>query len=472
MGSTLFRKVWDLHTVRRLPTGQTQLLIGLHLVHEVTSPQAFDMLRLRGQRVAFPDRTFATVDHIIPTDGQPRPFADGMAEQMLTALERNCREFGIPLFGLESGDQGIVHVIGPELGLTQPGMTIACGDSHTSTHGAFGAVAFGIGTSQVRDVLASQCLAMDPLKVRRISVGGALAPGVYAKDVILAIIRTLGVQGGAGFAYEYAGPVVGRMTMDERMTLCNMSIEGGARAGYVNPDDTTVAYLRARRFAPAGDAFERAAAWWRSLASDPDAAYDDEIDVDAGALGPMVTWGTNPGQSVGVGERLPAPADAAGAEREALADALAYMGLEGGGPIAGTRVDVAFIGSCTNGRLSDLQEAASVVRGRRIATHVRGLVVPGSKRVRDAAEREGLHEVFREAGFEWRQAGCSMCLAMNPDRLEGREVCASSSNRNFKGRQGSPAGRTLLMSPALGAAAAVAGEVTDVRRVLGQGSGS
>jgi 3-isopropylmalate/(R)-2-methylmalate dehydratase large subunit len=466
MGSTLFRKVWDLHTVRRLPTGQTQLLIGLHLVHEVTSPQAFDMLRLRGQRVAFPDRTFATVDHIIPTDGQPRPFADGMAEQMLTALERNCREFGIPLFGLESGDQGIVHVIGPELGLTQPGMTIACGDSHTSTHGAFGAVAFGIGTSQVRDVLASQCLAMDPLKVRRISVGGALAPGVYAKDVILAIIRTLGVQGGAGFAYEYAGPVVGRMTMDERMTLCNMSIEGGARAGYVNPDDTTVAYLRARRFAPAGDAFERAAAWWRSLASDPDAAYDDEIDVDAGALGPMVTWGTNPGQSVGVGERLPAPADAAGAEREALADALAYMGLEGGGPIAGTRVDVAFIGSCTNGRLSDLQEAASVVRGRRIATHVRGLVVPGSKRVRDAAEREGLHEVFREAGFEWRQAGCSMCLAMNPDRLEGREVCASSSNRNFKGRQGSPAGRTLLMSPAMVAAAAVAGEVTDVRPLL------
>ncbi len=472
MASTLLQKIWDLHAVRRLPTGQTQLLIGLHLVHEVTSPQAFDMLRLRGQGVAFPERTFATVDHIVPTDGQPRPFADEMAEQMMAALERNCREFGIPLFGLGSDDQGIVHVIGPELGLTQPGMTIACGDSHTSTHGAFGAVAFGIGTSQVRDVLASQCLAMDPLKVRRISVGGELRPGVYAKDVILAIIRRLGVQGGVGFAYEYAGPAVERMTMDERMTLCNMSIEGGARAGYVNPDDTTFAYLKGRRFAPAGGDFERAVSWWRSIASDPDAAYDDEVRIDGGALSPMVTWGTNPGQSAAVDERVPAPADVADGERAAVADALAYMGLEAGAPIAGTKVDVAFIGSCTNGRLSDLREAARVVRGRRIAPHVRGLVVPGSKRVRDAAEREGLDEVFREAGFEWRQAGCSMCLAMNPDRLDGREMCASSSNRNFKGRQGSPTGRTLLMSPAMVAAAAVAGEVTDVRHVLRQGSGS
>jgi 3-isopropylmalate/(R)-2-methylmalate dehydratase large subunit len=472
MGSTLFRKVWDLHAVRRLPTGQTQLLIGLHLVHEVTSPQAFDMLRIRRQGVAFPDRTFATVDHIVPTDGQARPFADGMAEQMMAALERNCREFGVPLFGLESDEQGIVHVIGPELGLTQPGMTIACGDSHTSTHGAFGAVAFGIGTSQVRDVLASQCLAMDPLKVRRIVVSGALQPGVYAKDVILAIIRTLGVQGGVGFAYEYAGPAIDRMTMDGRMTLCNMSIEGGARVGYVNPDETTLAYLRGRRFAPAGGAFDRAAAWWRSIASDPDATYDDEVRIDGGGLRPMVTWGTNPGHSAAVDERVPGPADVAEPERAAVADALAYMGLEAGRHIAGTRVDVAFIGSCTNGRLSDLQEAARVVRGRRIAAHVRGLVVPGSKRVRDAAEREGLHEVFREAGFEWRQAGCSMCLAMNPDRLDGRELCASSSNRNFKGRQGSPTGRTLLMSPAMVAAAAVAGEVTDVRRLLRPTEGS
>ncbi len=472
MGSTLLQKVWDLHDVRRLPTGQTQLFIGLHLVHEVTSPQAFDMLRLRRQGLAFPDRTFATVDHIVPTNGQLRPFADDMAEQMMAALERNCREFGVPLFGLGSDDQGIVHVIGPELGLTQPGMTIACGDSHTSTHGAFGAVAFGIGTSQVRDVLASQCLAMEPLKVRRILVGGRLAPGVYAKDVILAIIRRLGVQGGVGFAYEYAGPVVDRMTMDERMTLCNMSIEGGARAGYVNPDDTTFAYLKGRRFAPSGEAFERAVAWWRSMASDPGAAYDDEIRLDGDALRPMVTWGINPGQSAAVDERVPGPADVAEGDRAGVADALAYMGLDAGAAIAGTKVDVAFIGSCTNGRLSDLQEAARVVRGRRLAKHVRGLVVPGSKRVRDAAEREGLHEVFREAGFEWREAGCSMCLAMNPDRLDGREMCASSSNRNFKGRQGSPIGRTLLMSPAMVAAAAVAGEVTDVRRVLEQGSGS
>jgi len=466
MGATLLQKVWDLHTVRRLPTGQTQLLIGLHLVHEVTSPQAFDMLRLRGQRVAFPDRTIATVDHIVPTDGQLRPFADDMAEQMMAALERNCREFGIPLFGLDSGDQGIVHVIGPELGLTQPGMTIACGDSHTSTHGAFGAVAFGIGTSQVRDVLASQCLAMDALKVRRIHVGGALQPGVYAKDVILAIIRSLGVQGGVGFAYEYAGPVVERMTMDARMTLCNMSIEGGARVGYVNPDETTLAYLKARRFAPPGEAFDRAARWWRSIASDADAIYDDEVRIDGSGLRPMVTWGINPGQSAAVDERVPGPADVPDGDRAAVTDALAYMGLEAGARIAGTKVDVAFIGSCTNGRLSDLQEAARVVRGRRVARHVRGLVVPGSRQVREAAEREGLHDVFREAGFEWRQAGCSMCLAMNPDRLEGRELCASSSNRNFKGRQGSPTGRTLLMSPAMVAAAAVAGEVVDVRRLL------
>jgi 3-isopropylmalate/(R)-2-methylmalate dehydratase large subunit len=363
-------------------------------------------------------------------------------------------------------------VIGPELGLTQPGMTIACGDSHTSTHGAFGAVAFGIGTSQVRDVLASQCLAMDPLNVRRILVGGALAPGVYAKDVILAIIRRLGVQGGVGFAYEYAGPAVDRMTMDERMTLCNMSIEGGARAGYVNPDETTLTYLRGRRFAPAGGDFDRAAAWWRSIASDPDALYDDEVRLDGGDVRPMVTWGTNPGQSVGVDERLPGPSDVAPPERAAADDALAYMGLEAGAPIAGTQVDVAFIGSCTNGRLSDLREAARVVRGGRIARHVRGLVVPGSKRVREAAEREGLHEIFREAGFEWRLAGCSMCLAMNPDRLEGRELCASSSNRNFKGRQGSPTGRTLLMSPAMVAAAALAGEVTDVRRLLPRREGA
>ena len=465
MGRTLLQKVWDLHTVRRLPTGRTQLFVGLHLIHEVTTPQAFDMLRRRGLGVAFPERTFGTVDHIVPTLDRARPFADELAEGMMAALERNCRDFGIRVEGLGSEWQGIVHVIGPELGLTQPGMTIACGDSHTSTHGAFGAVAFGIGTSQVRDVLASQCLAIDPLKVRRITVSGKLGDGVYAKDVILEIIARLGVRGGVGYAYEYGGSTVERMTMDERMTMCNMSIEGGARIGYVNPDETTFAYLRGRRFAPAGDAFERARGWWRSIASDADAEYDDVVEIDAGAIEPRVTWGINPGQSVGVSERIP-ERDAGSHGGEAIGEALDFMDFAPGAPLAGTPVDVAFVGSCTNSRLSDLREAARVARGRRVAPRVRALVVPGSTQVRVAAEAEGLDAVFREAGFEWRGAGCSMCLAMNPDRLNGREVCASSSNRNFKGRQGSPTGRTLLMSPAMVAAAAVSGEVTDVRTML------
>ena len=465
MGATLLQKVWDAHTVRKLPNGQTQLFIGLHLIHEVTTPQAFDMLRARGLTVRFPDRTVATVDHIVPTRDQRRPFLDVMAEDMLSALERNCREAGVRLYDLASGVQGIVHVIGPEMGLTQPGMTIACGDSHTSTHGAFGAVAFGIGTSQVRDVLASQCLAMDPLKVRRIRVTGRLGRGVYAKDVILEIIRRLGVNGGVGYAYEYGGDTIARMSMDERMTICNMSIEGGARAGYVNPDQTTFDYLRGRRFAPQGDAFEAACRWWSSMASDPEAVYDDEVVIEAASLRPTVTWGINPGQSVYVDESLPSPADLAGSDRAAVGEALDFMGFTPGSRIRGTRIDVAFVGSCTNSRLSDLREAAKVVRGRHVAPHVRAMVVPGSQPVRAAAEREGLDRVFMEAGFDWRGAGCSMCLAMNPDKLEGREICASSSNRNFKGRQGSPTGRTLLMSPAMVAAAAVAGEVVDVREL-------
>jgi 3-isopropylmalate/(R)-2-methylmalate dehydratase large subunit len=463
MAATLMQKVWDAHTVRRLPNGQTQLFIGLHLIHEVTTPQAFDMLRARGWTVKYPDRTIATVDHIVPTLDQRRPFADLMAEDMLSALERNCRAAGIQLFDLKSGAQGIVHVIGPELGLTQPGMTIACGDSHTSTHGAFGAVAFGIGTSQVRDVLASQCLALEPLKVRRIRVNGRLAAGVYAKDVILEIIRRLGVNGGVGYAYEYAGDAVDAMTMDERMTICNMSIEGGARVGYVNPDQTTIDYLQGRRFSPSGDAFDTASKWWLSMASDAAAQYDDEVEIRGDEIRPTVTWGINPGQSVYVDERLPRATDVAPAARSSVAEALEFMGLEGGAPIAGTRIDVAFVGSCTNARLSDLREAARIVRGKRVAPHVKALVVPGSQAVRAAAEKEGLDHVFADAGFEWRGAGCSMCLAMNTDKLEGREVCASSSNRNFKGRQGSPLGRTLLMSPAMVAAAAVAGEVVDVR---------
>lgn len=467
MGQTLLEKVWDLHTVRRLPNGQTQLFVGLHLIHEVTTPQAFDMLRQRGIGVAFPERTYATVDHIVPTRDQQRPFADDLAEAMMSALERNVREYGIRFADLSTERQGIVHVIGPELGLTQPGLTIACGDSHTSTHGAFGAIAFGIGTSQVRDVLASQCLAIDPLKVRRIVIDGALGEGVYAKDVILEIIARLGVKGGVGYAYEYAGAVVDQMAMDERMTLCNMSIEGGARIGYVNPDDTTCDYLSGRPFTPEGESFERAKLWWRSMASDDGANYDDEVVIDGSAIAPRVTWGINPGQSVSVGESIPDPTKMMSSKDAAeTSEALDFMGFTAGAPISGTKIDVAFVGSCTNSRLSDLREAARVVRGHKVSSHVKALVVPGSKSVSQAAETEGLDEIFREAGFEWRSAGCSMCLAMNPDRLIGQEVCASSSNRNFKGRQGSPTGRTLLMSPAMVAAAAINGAVVDVRTLL------
>ena len=464
----LFDKVWELHRVRELPSGQTQLFIGTHLVHEVTSPQAFAMLRERGLPVRFPDRTFATVDHIIPTDTQIRPLSDALAEAMMTELERNCREHDIKLFDAASGAQGIVHVIGPEQGITQPGSTIACGDSHTSTHGAFGAIAFGIGTSQVRDVLATQCLAMARLKVRRIEVTGKLAAGVYAKDVTLDIIRRLGVKGGVGFAYEYAGPVVEAMTLEERMTVCNMSIEGGARCGYVNPDDTTYDYLRGRPFSPEGEAFDRAVAWWRSMASDPDAHYDDVVEIPGGEIAPTVTWGINPGQNLAVDQRIPTIQDTPDEERASVAEALEYMDFQPGAPIAGTAIDVAFIGSCTNGRISDLREAARVAKtvGGKVPANVRALVVPGSQEVARQAEDEGLHEVFRAHGFQWREPGCSMCLAMNPDKLKGREVCASSSNRNFKGRQGSPTGRTLLMSPAMVAAAALAGKVVDVREIL------
>ena len=466
MTANLFEKVWENHTVRRLPSGQDQLFIGLHLVHEVTSPQAFQMLRERGLKVLCPERTFATVDHIVPTDLLARPFADAMAEEMMAAIEGNAGEFEIPLYGLDDRRQGIVHVIGPELGLTQPGMTIACGDSHTATHGAFGAIAFGIGTSQVRDVLASQCMALARPKVRRVSVDGALADGVYAKDVILAIIGALGVNGGVGYAYEFAGAVIDAMDMEERMTVCNMAIEGGARCGYINPDETTFDYLRGRPQVPEGEAFDRAVTWWKSMASGPDASYDDEVTLDGAAIAPTVTWGINPGQSVSVDGTIPSPQSLPEGERTAVSEALDYMGFGPGAPLAGTPIDVAFIGSCTNGRLSDLREAARIARGRRVDSRVKALVVPGSRQVKEEAEAEGLHEVFREAGFEWREAGCSMCLAMNPDKLEGNQLCASSSNRNFKGRQGSPTGRTLLMSPAMVAAAALSGEVTDVRALL------
>ena len=460
---TLFDKVWDLHTVGTLPSGQTQLFIGLHLVHEVTSPQAFAMLRERGLQVMFPQRTVATVDHIVPTESQARPFVDTLAEEMIQALEKNCQDYGVRFYNIGSGSQGIVHVIAPEQGLTQPGMTIACGDSHTSTHGAFGAIAFGIGTSQVRDVLASQTLALNKLNVRRIEVNGELQPGVYAKDVILHIIRKLGVKGGVGFAYEYAGTTIDAMSMEERMTLCNMSIEGGARCGYVNPDQITYDYLQERDFAPTGEAWDGAVAWWQTLVSDPDAVYDDVVTFDAADIAPTVTWGITPGQGVGIDEALPTLESIDPAERPLAAEAFAYMDLMPGQPIKDTPIDVCFIGSCTNGRISDLREAAAVARGRKVAEGIKAFVVPGSERVKQQAEAEGLDQVFEAAGFEWRQPGCSMCLAMNPDKLQGRQISASSSNRNFKGRQGSASGRTLLMSPAMVAAAAISGRVTDVR---------
>ncbi len=463
---TLFDKVWDLHTVGTLPSGQTQLFIGLHLIHEVTSPQAFAMLRDRGLTVMYPDRTVATVDHIVPTDNQARPFGDTLAEEMMQALETNCREHGIRFYNIGSGNQGIVHVIAPELGLTQPGMTIACGDSHTSTHGAFGAIAFGIGTSQVRDVLASQTLALSKLKVRRIEVNGTLAPGVYAKDVILHIIRKLGVKGGVGYAYEYAGTTVEAMSMEERMTLCNMSIEGGARCGYVNPDETTYAYLKGRDFAPQEADWAAAIAWWEQLRSDRNAVYDDVVVFNAAEIPPTVTWGITPGQSIGIDETIPTLDSLPESDRPLTAEAYQYMGLQPGLPIQGTPIDVCFIGSCTNGRLSDLQAAAKIVAGRKVAPGVKAFVVPGSERVKQAAEAEGLDVIFQAAGLEWRDAGCSMCLAMNPDKLEGNQISASSSNRNFKGRQGSASGRTLLMSPAMVAAAAIAGKVVDVRTFL------
>ena len=463
MAKTMFEKIWDAHEV-----APGLIYIDLHLVHEVTSPQAFDGLRLSGRGVRRPDKTLATADHNTPTDGTmtARLIADQRSRVQVETLERNCEEFGIPIYSLGSDRQGIVHVIGPELGLTQPGMTIACGDSHTSTHGAVGALALGIGTTQVRDVLATQCLAMAKPRIRQVRVEGTLAPGVYAKDVTLWIIHVLGVKGGVGYAYEYAGPVIERMTMEERLTVCNMSIEGGARFGYINPDQTTFDYLRGRPYAPAGMAFDRAVSWWRSIASDPHAPFDDVARIDGATIQPVVTWGINPGQSVGVAERIPDPREAPAEDRPTWHEALQFMGFQAGQPIAGTKIDVAFVGSCTNGRLSDLRVAAEIARGRKVASGVRALIVPGSQEVARAAEAEGLDEIFQVAGFQWRKAGCSMCLGMNEDKLQGREVSASSSNRNFKGRQGSPTGRTLLMSPAMVAAAAIAGAVTDVREML------
>jgi 3-isopropylmalate/(R)-2-methylmalate dehydratase large subunit len=465
---TLYDKVWGRHTVRTLPTGQTQLFVGLHLIHEVTSPQAFGMLRERDLQVAFPDRTYATADHIIPTAELARPFGDRQAETMMQALETNTQSHDITFFDPDSGAQGIVHVVGPEQGLTQPGMTIVCGDSHTSTHGAFGAIGFGIGTSQIRDVLATQCIAMNKQQVRRIEVTGALGEGVYAKDIILKIIAQLGVEGGIGYVYEYGGPAIEALDMDGRMSICNMSIEGGARAGYVNPDATTFDYLKGRKYAPSGAAWDRALDYWRSIRSDADATYDDVVTIDGSAIEPMVTWGITPGQGIGISEHVPAPDTLPPSKQAVARQALDHMDLEPGQSMQGVPIDVAFLGSCTNARISDLREAARLLRQTEgtVADGVRALVVPGSQGVKQRAEDEGLDAIFRRAGFEWRGAGCSMCLGMNEDQLQGRELCASSSNRNFIGRQGSKDGRTVLMSPAMVVAAAIHGAITDVRTLL------
>ncbi len=468
MGKTLYQKVWDAHTVGTLPDGRTQLFIATMYVHEVTSPQAFAMLRELGLPVLHPERIFATPDHIIPTDDQSEPYADPRAATMLAELRRNCAANGIRLFDLPSGQQGIVHMVGPELGITQPGMTIVCGDSHTATHGAVGSIAMGIGTTQVRDVLATQTLAMAPLKVRQVRVEGELRPGVTAKDVALHIIGKLGADGGLGYAYEFAGSTIEAMEMDGRLTLCNLAIEGAARCGYVNPDAKTFAYLKGRPYAPKGEAWDAAVERWKSFASDEDAVYDDVVTMDAADIEPTVTWGISPDMSIGINGTVPSPEDSPDAEtRQAREAALAYMKLEAGQPIKGLPVDVAFIGSCTNGRISDFRAVAPLIKGRHVAPGVKALAVPGSQMTARQCEEEGIADIFRAAGFEWRLAGCSMCLAMNPDKLEGDQICASTSNRNFKGRQGSPTGRTLLMSPIMAAAAALTGKVADAREVFG-----
>ncbi|WP_221029002.1 3-isopropylmalate dehydratase large subunit [Actomonas aquatica] len=467
MALSLFEKVWNAHAVRTLANGQTQLLIGTHLIHEVTSPQAFGMLRDLNLPVLMPTRTFATVDHIVPTDQLVEPYADPLAQAMMDELRKNCAENNVTFFDRGTGKQGIVHIVGPEQGITQPGTTIACGDSHTSTHGAFGAIAFGIGTTQIRDVLATQTMALGKLKVRRIEVNGELRPGVYAKDVILHIIAQLGVNGGTGYAYEYAGSVFDNFTMEQRMTVCNMSIEGGARVGYVNPDETTFEYLKGRPYAPSGADWDAAVERWKGFASDPGCTYDDVVIIDAADIAPTVTWGINPGQGISIEQNIPDPETAADVdERASIEEALQYMKLEPGAPIKGTKIDVAFVGSCTNGRLSDFQEVAKYLEGRKVADGVKAIAVPGSQIVAAQCEQLGLDKIFSAAGFEWRGAGCSMCLAMNPDKLVGDQLCASSSNRNFKGRQGSPTGRTILMSPLMVAAAAVTGEVADAREVF------
>ena len=463
-GNTLLDKVWHAHVVRELEDGRSLIYIDRHLVHEVTSPQAFEGLRLAGRKVRRPDLTFATVDHNVPTTARHLPIADPLARQQVETLRSNAATFGVPLFDFDSGRQGIVHVIGPELGLTLPGTTIVCGDSHTSTHGAFGALSFGIGTSEVEHVLATQCLAQQKPKAMRVTLTGSLSAGVTAKDVALALMARLGVGGGSGFALEFAGPLVARLSMDQRMTICNMSIEAGARSALIAPDETTFAFLQGRPHAPKGAAWDAAVARWRTLVTDSEARFDAEITIDVAALAPLVTWGTRPDMVEPVTGRVPDPKAASSeGDARAMERALAYMGLTPGTALESVPVDRVFIGSCTNARLEDLRAAAAVARGHHVNPRVRALVVPGSQQVKADAEREGLDRIFAAAGFEWREPGCSMCLGMNDDILGDGERCASTSNRNFEGRQGR-GGRTHLVSPAMAAAAAIEGRFTDVRR--------
>ena len=462
-GKTLFEKIWESHVVHEEPGGPALLYVDLHLVHEVTSAQAFEGLRLSGRAVRRPDLTVATVDHNVPTTARGQPIEDDISRRQIETMEQNAAEFGLTFYGYRNPNQGIVHVIGPELGYTQPGKVIVCGDSHTSTHGAFGAFALGIGTSEVEHVLATQCLIQKKPKTMEVRVDGALPQGVTAKDIILGIIGRIGVDGGVGYVIEYTGEAIRALSMEGRMTVCNMSIEGGARAGMIAPDEKTFAYLEGRKYAPQGGNWEAALDYWRTLATDADATYDSVVTIDAASLAPHVTWGTNPGQVVPVTGAVPNPGDLATPEEQATAErALTYMGLEGGTPIQDIPIDRVFLGSCTNARLEDLRAAAGIVQGKRVHPDVRALVVPGSTLLKRQAETEGLNEVFQAAGFEWREAGCSMCLGMNPDILAPGERCASTSNRNFEGRQGK-GGRTHLVSPQMAAAAAIAGRFVDVR---------
>ncbi|MFZ1828356.1 MAG: 3-isopropylmalate dehydratase large subunit [Candidatus Competibacteraceae bacterium] len=467
MPKTLFEKIWELHVVAEQPNSPAILYIDLHLVHEVTSPQAFTGLRQRGLHIRRPERTVATMDHSIPTTPLNVPIADPLAAAQIRQMEVNAAEFGITLYGMASAHRGIVHVIGPELGLTQPGMTIVCGDSHTATHGAFGALAFGIGTSEVEHVLATQCLLQTRPKTCEVRIDGALPPGVTAKDIILALIAKIGVGGGTGYVFEYTGSAIRGLTMEQRMTVCNMSIEAGARAGLIAPDDTTFAYLKGREHAPKDAEWDNAVAHWRALASDAGATYDHTITLDAAALEPMITYGTNPGMGMSIAGHIPDPANLSDANQKAALDkALRYMGLQPGQSLLGKKIDVVFIGSCTNSRISDLREAAMLLKGHKVAAGVRAMVVPGSQVIKKQAEAEGLDQVFKAAGAEWREPGCSMCIAMNGDQLQPGQYAVSTSNRNFEGRQGQ-GGRTFLASPLTAAASALAGAVADPRTLAG-----